>query len=85
MRTEVQENALHCDPPSPALRQAHFDRARCNEPSLAQDETALLAGLPYTGLRDAILTHPRWPKASTFLRAAAELAPTGTEVERRAS
>ena len=32
---------------------------------IAVVQTAMLAGLPYTGLRDAILTHPRWPKAST--------------------
>jgi pyruvate/2-oxoglutarate dehydrogenase complex dihydrolipoamide dehydrogenase (E3) component len=29
-------------------------------------QTAMLAGLPYTGLRDAIFTPRRWPKVSSF-------------------
>jgi pyruvate/2-oxoglutarate dehydrogenase complex dihydrolipoamide dehydrogenase (E3) component len=32
---------------------------------LAVVQTAMLGGLPYTGLRDAIITHPRCPRDST--------------------
>ena len=43
--------------------------ADASEP-LAAVQTAMLAGAPYTLLRDAILPHPTWAEALTFLFAA---------------
>ena len=43
---------------------------------MAVVQTAMLGGLPYTGLRDAILTHPTMAEGLDGLFAAVPLAPS---------